>query len=261
MSSNSGLLDLPNELLLPILDELPDDQLLSIAFLSRRLHLLALPIHLCRLKILDDSANYSSCNITLSWSSFSALPTLRKALFIESIKHLTCEFPCTSTGAVDDIFAMNSFVSRLTSVSEASLLFRGIYIRQPSIPLEKWTSAFSELLRTLVEKSCTTVRFRHADAPAGAFGSGGGGLFKGERKKFHILSRPFDAIRTMHKSRFALLNILSSYSLTIPFLQQRPRETHILQSPSCAFPACRTELVADYPSVCRIHGYHCQSLV
>lgn len=195
----SGLLELPNELLMPILEELTTDQLVSMAFLSRRLHLLTLPIYLWRIRVLDDHAKHSSCNITLYTNSFSALPVLRKALFIDAVAHLTCEFPSTGATIIGEVLGLHRFVSRMSSVQEATLVFHGQYVRQTVVPLDEWKKVFESLLDMLLAKSCRIITLRHGDSPASAFIVKNEDSSSGSKKK-KMFSKPLmGAIRAMHK--------------------------------------------------------------
>ena len=130
----AGLLRLPTELLLGILKDLDQADLHSLSLLSRRLHNIALPLLLAR-QGLPDVMSLHSGKLTLSELTFLALPALRTALFVTSVKHLFCKFNAPdfddlrstsihhgwlcSTGI--DISNMKRFVSRLSHIEEVTL--------------------------------------------------------------------------------------------------------------------------------------------
>jgi hypothetical protein len=167
-SEQSGLLDLPNELLIPIFKDLPSSDLLSLAFLSRRLHLLVLPAYLASIGVLDDH-QYSQSNISLHSKTFPALGVLRKSLYITSVAHLCCHFPTADVGVLREVREIHRFVSRLSSIDEVTLEFDRYYSRRSNIALTEWTTAFGDLLKSVSDKSCKSLTLRYGDHPSLAF--------------------------------------------------------------------------------------------
>ncbi|KAJ7836135.1 hypothetical protein B0H14DRAFT_3460880 [Mycena olivaceomarginata] len=118
-----GFVDLPTELLLMIFDFL-HDELFCLSLLCRGLHFLALPIFLERNSIVNP------CETTLvdfgmmRSPSDTVLRALTVALFVPSIKQLTCVFPSTYTfRRVDNIWRVTRLMRRMTTVENLSLEF------------------------------------------------------------------------------------------------------------------------------------------
>jgi hypothetical protein len=122
----AGLLDLPVELLLIILQDLPEADLYTSAQLSRRLNILALQLYL---DLHDhphpeDDVIISEDNIT------SVLPALRIALFHKSAKRLQCTF--TVNRVIAELKEVTRYVSKLDQLEEVVLNFPGIKLFKES---------------------------------------------------------------------------------------------------------------------------------
>jgi hypothetical protein len=116
-----GILDLPNEIIIFILEDLEDDELFSLALLSRQLHHLALPIYLSRNGI---SSRPNSQLLLFDDRSNSILKALNTALFRPSINSLLCTLPYHKRP--DDLFRQILMIYRLVgkvTLQEASINF------------------------------------------------------------------------------------------------------------------------------------------
>ncbi|KAJ6581825.1 hypothetical protein B0H19DRAFT_1251989 [Mycena capillaripes] len=168
--SGVGLLRLPNEVLLQIFEQLDsDDQgIFAISTSCRRLHFLALPIYLAGYGIYDAPALE---DLALSPDQLDVLGALRTALFIPSLKHISCSFslntarPTYSTRNMDNFFrhlkCLAGFLLNLQSVDEVTLDFKDLNfwaIGESLSVLEAWASAISTLLDAIVEKQCKKLK-------------------------------------------------------------------------------------------------------
>ena len=116
-----GILDLPNEIIIFILEDLEDDDLFSLALLSRQLHHLALPIYLSRNGI---SSRPSSQLLLFDDRSNSILKALNTALFKPSLNSLLCTLLCHKRP--DDLFRQILMINRLVGkvkLHEATITF------------------------------------------------------------------------------------------------------------------------------------------
>jgi hypothetical protein len=214
----SGLLELPNELLVPILKGLSDNDLLSLIFLCRRLHLLVIPIYLARIEAIDDRIHHSTDNITVRSGMFAAvICLLQRSLCITSVKHLTCEFPGSGADVMADVRQVHHYVSRLSSVNGVSLIFARHYSRQHA-KLADWEAAFGELLKTLSNKSCVAIAISHGDQPAQSFVPAGPNPLT--RTKGGLLSQPLIAMKDWLKPRQVVKPENLYHNLKVIFLPQ-----------------------------------------
>ena len=127
-----GILDLPNEIIIFILEDLEDDELFSLALLSRKLHHLALPIYLSRNGI---SSRPSSHLLLFDDRSNSILKALNTALFRPALNSLLCTLLCHKRP--DDLFRQLLMINRLlgkVSLHEASITFDDV---NPLIPAKE----------------------------------------------------------------------------------------------------------------------------
>lgn len=170
-----GIDDLPDEILLQIFDrsDVPAATLLNVALSSKRLHFLCLPLFFVRFEIIDPSEH---CDFTLrspqdTPGSLDALTGLKVALFIPSIKHLTCRLHMR--GDVEDFLytamhmrRLNEFISTLSSIDSVSLHFSNRRCGccselDPGVTLDEdlteWSDAIGLVLSTILEKSCQTL--------------------------------------------------------------------------------------------------------
>ncbi|KAJ7300799.1 hypothetical protein DFH08DRAFT_1090466 [Mycena albidolilacea] len=171
----SQFVELPTEVLLLVFDLL-DYELFSLAILCRRLHFLALPIFLERHSIPDPC---DTTRLHLKWmpSSDPIVRALTVALFIPSIKHLTCVFSdyMYAHRRVESIKRLTRLVRRLETVQTLSLNFLpNYYLRQrftqPVYSEERlWQSTYSalrDLLDAVGSKSCTSLKIVGCPVPA-----------------------------------------------------------------------------------------------
>ena len=130
-----GILDLPNEIIIFILEDLEDNELFSLALLSRQLHHIALPIYLSRNGI---SSRPRSQLLLFDDRSNSILKALNTALFKPSLNSLLCTLPCHKRP--DDLFRqilmINRAVGRVSTLHEASITFDKV---NPLIPAKEET--------------------------------------------------------------------------------------------------------------------------
>ncbi|KAJ7832780.1 hypothetical protein B0H14DRAFT_2802551 [Mycena olivaceomarginata] len=162
----SQFVELPTEVLLLVFDPL-DYELFSLAILCRRLHFLALPIFLERHSIPDPC---DTTHLHLGWmpSSDVIVRALTVALFIPSIKHLSCVL-LDSTYAyprVVNIRRLTRLVRRLETVQTLSLNFLPSYYPVERFPQPRysehrlWQSTYSalrDLLDVVGSRPCTSL--------------------------------------------------------------------------------------------------------
>ena len=129
-----GILDLPNEIIIFILEDLEDDELFSLALLSRQLHHLALPIYLSRNGI---SSRPSSQLLLFDDRSNSILKALNTALFRPSLNSLLCTLLCHKRP--DDLYRQLLMINRLVgkvTLHEANITFDKV---TPLVPAKEET--------------------------------------------------------------------------------------------------------------------------
>ncbi|KAJ6598083.1 hypothetical protein DFH09DRAFT_1271918 [Mycena vulgaris] len=166
--SGTGFVDLPDDVLLIILESL-GSELYSLSRLSRRLHLLALPIYLARNGIPDPS---EKCEFRLvnHPTGGEALSVLSSSLFLQKIKHISCHFkPGGSISCyMHHIERISAFISKLPSAEDVSLSLPDCesFDREINdVVLQRWRSVFGGLLNALLERSCTSLTIRGAPYP------------------------------------------------------------------------------------------------
>ena len=131
----AGILDLPNEIIIFILEELEDDDLFSLALLSRKLHHLALPIYLSRNGISSQPGSQLLLFDDRSNSIFKALNT---ALFRPTLNSLLCTL--FYHRRPDDLFRqllmVNRLLGKVSTLHEASVSFDKV---SPLVPAKEET--------------------------------------------------------------------------------------------------------------------------
>ncbi|KAF8216815.1 hypothetical protein K438DRAFT_1747976 [Mycena galopus ATCC 62051] len=171
-----GILELPNEVLIQILQYDPADSgIFSLSTSCRRLHHLALPIYLAAHGI-PDSLALASGDLILFYNQLHLLRVLQTALFIRSLKHISCAFSLNSAYVqhysprdhwlhrnlfLRDIRAMAGFLSNLERVDEVTLDFTALdfwVLSQDLGTLNAWEPTISALLDVILEKGCTTFK-------------------------------------------------------------------------------------------------------
>ncbi|KAG6837800.1 hypothetical protein H0H93_016168 [Arthromyces matolae] len=160
---SSKLLALSTEIILIILSHLPTSALVSLAKTSRRLHYLALPIHLARHGI---ESNPVPTSLILHERAVPALPGLCSALFINSIDDLWCKFE----GPEEIYFSWGvehllRFIRRLNNISRVTLNVGNIDTRWvdglATVASNSWKPTFIQLLNTALERGCRSLTIAH----------------------------------------------------------------------------------------------------
>jgi len=185
-TSVPGLLRLPNEILLLVFEQL-EDELYSLALLSRRLHHLALPVYLAH-----HGMSASGGELKLFDQNLSALlQGLTIALFSPALKRLsytsyTLSFYKPETTFLTEVRGVVRLVSKLSRVDEALLDFANVDWGPKPVdqhcglklsevtdgesqeePTEEWAEAFEELINVVIQKSCSTLTVRLGRLPPG----------------------------------------------------------------------------------------------
>lgn len=149
------ILDLPTETLEQILEYLGTDELYSVALLCRRLHYLALPMYLTRCGV-----TLSSTALELDDDTVQAIPGLRIAGFLHSVKRLSYRFGRRGPDTWIKIEGLIRLVSKLSSVEIVQLEFAEVHDTWASDPkernekVESGASAVERLLDLVLNKSC-----------------------------------------------------------------------------------------------------------
>ncbi|KAF7368504.1 hypothetical protein MVEN_00173600 [Mycena venus] len=165
----ASLADLPNELLVDILDQstFPTEALYYLALLSRRLHFVALPIYFSRTGI---DLETRCATIALASDRLDPLSALQICLFLSSMDTLVCIFPHPSCITISPFLAqlkrLQTFISRLSSIKSVTLnldsrprsqcLSVGI-----DEVLDAWASQYGGLLNCIVEKGCSFLAVKN----------------------------------------------------------------------------------------------------
>jgi hypothetical protein len=136
----AGLLDLPTELLVLIIEDVVLADLYSLALVSRRLHYLCLPRYLEAYGIREP---FDFCNrrVYVDSKSVEVVSALRVALFIKFIRHLVF-----TVSASEGSECVHSFRRVGALLSEASLRLYGVTIRFTDISGELGGCEYESIL-------------------------------------------------------------------------------------------------------------------
>jgi hypothetical protein len=165
-AKRAKLVDLPDELLLAILENVAEPDCVALSLTSKRLHVVALSFVFSKCGIVDHPS-LSSGKFVIRASARRALRYLRLALFITSVKQLTVEL--VHDGSNLQEFA--SFVSNpsFSHVEEVTLdctdvrfyRNRGRDRRLLNCPYPwtiVWNQAFRQITASLDQRSCTSLK-------------------------------------------------------------------------------------------------------
>jgi hypothetical protein len=116
-----GIQSLPNELLFHIFRYLDgtDKGIFSLSTSCRRLHYVTLPFYLAAHGIADTPA-LASQDLALLPSQLVLLGTLQTALFIRSLKHISCSFLLKGNAPWDDTYyssQMSTFIRHIKQLT------------------------------------------------------------------------------------------------------------------------------------------------
>ncbi|KAJ7856330.1 hypothetical protein B0H13DRAFT_2078914 [Mycena leptocephala] len=164
MTERTGILDLPTEILVKILEDymVPNNTLYALGVLCRRLHFISLPIYFSRHGI---TATSKSLDIDMRTDRRVLLAVLLMALFTPPIENITCIFPhpdCTSIFPILlHLKRLQDYITRLPAVKHVTLQLdeRGsmcLSVGDDS-SLQAWTSHLEGLLNCIVRKKCTRL--------------------------------------------------------------------------------------------------------
>ncbi|KAJ7624254.1 hypothetical protein DFH06DRAFT_1481597 [Mycena polygramma] len=169
-----SILDLPTELLLPILTDLPSQDVYSLALVCRRLHFTALPVYFSRHGL---PSSTRSIQIRVRTDRRDLLAALRVALFDTPLDHIDFIFshpdPDATTPSVAPLLEqfqrVEGFFSKVTSIQNVSLdLDHGdcfSYSYHLSVgsdeALRAWAKGFGDLLNCVVETRSTSLTVLH----------------------------------------------------------------------------------------------------
>ncbi|KAJ7639026.1 hypothetical protein FB45DRAFT_1055220 [Roridomyces roridus] len=157
------MLDLPDELLLLILDHSDLHSLLSLSVLCRRLHYIALPLYFTRHGIEHPTEH---AKFDMLDNGKDVLSALQVALFVPSIGELSCVFPhyqsihplFSHIRRLCRLFARLAFVHRVTLVLDGHASLCGDSSDEGAAT---WAVEFGALLNTILQRGCShfTVRY------------------------------------------------------------------------------------------------------
>lgn len=150
---------LPNELLIHVFQDLPRNELVSLAAVSHRLHALALEVLFKR-----HSIDITSKDISLGpkKNTIDGLPGLGIALSVvnTSLRYLHCDLTTkfdSPNSMVCEARELARFISKLAEVQQVSL-----QLMHPPIP--EWEDAVLELFDTILLKSCTSLSVKNLES-------------------------------------------------------------------------------------------------
>jgi len=236
-----GLIDLPNEILLHILDFLDDESLFPLAFLSRSLHHLALPLYLSR----KGFGQHPEDQLVLfNYNSQDILKALHVSLFRPSLFRLYYSIDCGKSADElgIEIGNLRNIIGNLTTLQEVVVSFQSttpgeppeinpIVHMSPSDPLVPSSPSYGlpdgfngslliSLFDAIISNGCKSFVIRHCGPQAPLQGihtvasnnfSGMRGLNKTFIRFFKLLSDVFSYSKTSVKNRD-----LSSFHLHSP---------------------------------------------
>ncbi|KAJ6460252.1 hypothetical protein C8R45DRAFT_1029762, partial [Mycena sanguinolenta] len=158
-----GIVDLPTEILLNILEFVEEESLFYLALLSRRFNVIALRIYFARQKVDFESESGVLCTVGRQ-ARGDLLSAMQICLFIQSLDSVIFSIPRSSsdtsiTPFLRDTKRVETFISRLTSVKKVSLRL-GSPEKRASISLRggdelcAWSAHVGKLLNNLVQCGC-----------------------------------------------------------------------------------------------------------
>ncbi|KAJ6534815.1 hypothetical protein B0H19DRAFT_1271511 [Mycena capillaripes] len=164
MAQLAGILDLPTEILVAILESprVSDGTLRSLARVCRRLHFIALPIYFSR-NGLTPSSDF--LDLSLRSDGHDLLGVLLTALFTPETQNITCHFPhpdCTSIyPLLSHLKRLEKYISRLPSVKVVQLqldVAGSVCLSSgDDHALKAWTGQLESLLNCIVKKQCKSL--------------------------------------------------------------------------------------------------------
>ncbi|KAJ6595022.1 hypothetical protein DFH09DRAFT_1273146 [Mycena vulgaris] len=165
ISGTTSLLDLPDDVLLLVFDDL-GPELYALSRLSRRLHLLALPIYLAQ-EGMPDPGELCEFRFVNYPTAADALSVLSSALFLNQIKHISCHFhPSGLTSCYfHHITRLTAFLGKFPSVEAVSLSlveFGNVDSEVNELVRQRWRIAFGGLISVILGKGCTALTIRGA---------------------------------------------------------------------------------------------------
>jgi hypothetical protein len=154
---HAGLLDLPTETILQIIENLTHLDLLSLAVLCRRLHYIALPFYFQGHGVQNLQGNLKVAFHDRSLQG-NYLPGIRIALFLDSAREIEVIFR-RSPYFFRDMKEAAYLVSRFTRLDHVKLNF--LYIRDEKYTVPMVGPYLSDLLDAISAKSCKSFTILH----------------------------------------------------------------------------------------------------
>jgi hypothetical protein len=156
----STFLDLPDDILHIIFEELTIE-LFSLASLSRRLKLLALPVYLNH-RGMPNPTTFSKVTLTGDvYGSMADISALRLSHSVSAIQHLHCTVADNTSLYVVFCFIrrLRSLVFSLASVEKFTLEFtiNGIQGETNGIVLSKWRDLLGSFLEVIIKRHCVAL--------------------------------------------------------------------------------------------------------
>ncbi|KAF8128048.1 hypothetical protein K438DRAFT_1948900 [Mycena galopus ATCC 62051] len=209
----AGLLDLPTELLIDILENptFPTETLYALSLLCRRLHFIALPIFLSRHGFAPDSI---AVTIQIREDGRDLLAALQSSLLPTQPQSLTCVFPhpsCTSIfPLLPHIERLEKYISCLPSVQHVTLeldTWGSVCLAVgDDRALRAWAIDMESLLNCIVEKQCASLAIRHGGQFSRAYEVAPGGVnqrLTSIRRLFSAVPKLFLRTKVSETQRFS----------------------------------------------------------
>jgi hypothetical protein len=159
----TGFLELPDDVLLIIFRQLRSVELYGLSRLSRRLHLLALPLYFAQ-KGVPDPRELCEFRLVSYPTAADVLSALNSALFLREVKHISCQFEPGGHIAcyLHHIERLTAFLGKFSSVETVSLglIDLGKVEEVNELVRTRWQLAFGQLLHVILEKSCKELTIR-----------------------------------------------------------------------------------------------------
>ncbi|KAF7344898.1 F-box domain-containing protein [Mycena venus] len=175
MSENTGLLDLPNELLLVISEDLNDDSLLHLAATCQRVNLLLLPTIFTRFGLELPPPSGVLQSLTIARQNLKLLSVLGITPWITSIEVLDCIFTFTPkkthgsdlrplfSSALLAIRSLNSLATRLSHLCH--LRFKPYVPLNSTDELSEWLQSVAVFLNSVIQRGDCSITVDCAPEP------------------------------------------------------------------------------------------------
>ena len=233
VSAPATLPDLPNELLLLVIEGLDNEALLNLGLTCRRMNVIAFNHFFSSNNIRNPGGGWFNPYVT-SPPPVETLPILRSALFVTHLRYFDFTLNMGIERMRGEVADIRVLAARLRTMDVFKISFRYIDRFSPGLrnclPVHSWYRSVSSLLDTVLEKGCTEL---HVSG-----GTGFSTLYRG-----HVQEPPelMQLEGTVIKCHF------QNFHVTISNSEHQPRTCRERESLSLALQALLQSFSTTHP--------------